>query len=299
MNNFTLRKYMTPYSLLFPSFLIILIFKVYPIFVSLSGSLYKTGFGGETTFVGLMNYVQLFNDPTFWNSLLVTIKFNLIITPVQVILAVAMAIFLNKNTRTVRLARTLIYLPVAINMVVASTIWSLLLNPNSGLVNSVLAVFDIPRQSFLTSSSQALFTIIMISNWKGIAYWMMFLLAGLQNISDSVYEAGRIDGTNKFTEIFYITIPMLKNSFIFVLISDTIINLLMFVPMFMLTNGGPQDSTNVLMLEAYKSAFSYSNYGRSYAIITILLLLTFAVVGIQFKLLSENEVKVKHGKVMK
>ena len=117
---------------------------------------------------------------------------------------------------------------------------------------------------------------------------MMFLLAGLQSIDGSFYEAGRIDGTNFFSELFLITLPMLKNSLVFVTISDTMINLFMFVPVYLLTGGGPQGSTNVLMFEAYRSAFKYSNYGRSYAIITILLFISLLVIGLQFRVMRER-----------
>lgn len=285
-----------PYMLLLPSFLIISIFKVYPIIYSVVGSLYKRVAGGVTAFAGLENYSLLLTDPNFLNSIWVTLKFNLIIIPVQVILAIATAVMLNKNLKFVRFARTVIYIPVAINMVVASTIWNLMLNPNSGLINSILGIFGIRPQPFLTSPSQALYSIMLICCWKGVAYWMMFLLAGLQNISDSIYEAGTIDGTNFFTRLFLITIPMLKNSLVFVTISDTMINLFMFVPIYMLTRGGPEGTTNTLMYEAYRSAFKYSNYNRSYAIITILLLLTFIIVGIQFKLMSDREPSARQKK---
>lgn len=279
----------TPYFLILPSLLLIIVFKAYPIVYSIWGSFYVRGAGGVSTFSGFKNYRLLFTDPTFSNSLWVTIKFNLIVTPIQIILSVALAIILNRNYRSVRLARTLIYIPVAINMVVASTIWNMLLNPSQGPVNGILAKLGIAPQPFLTSSSQALFVIILICCWKGIAYWMMFLLAGLQNISLSIYEAGRIDGTGFFSELFYLTLPMMKNSLKFVIVSDTMINLVMFVPVYMLTGGGPQGSTDTLMFEAYRSAFKFGNYGRSYSIVTILLLITFIIISIQFHFLRDED----------
>ena len=289
INGDRIKNKLTPYALLSLSFILIALFKVYPILYSLWGSFFKRVAGGVMEFAGFENFTMLFKDPDFVNSVWMTLKFSIIITPLQVVLAVGLALLMNRNHILVRSARTLVYIPVAVNMVVASTIWNLMLNPSSGIVNSILNVFGIPSQPFLTSPNQAMFVIMIICCWKGVAYWMMFLLAGLQNINEKIYESGRIDGTNAFSELFLLTLPMLKNSLVFVLISDTMINLFMFVPVYLLTAGGPQGATNVLMYEAYRSAFKFSNYGRSYAIITVLMLITFIIIGIQFWFLRDKD----------
>ncbi len=290
-----IRKLGTPYMLLFPSLALIVLFKVYPIIYSVWGSFFIRQAGGVVVFAGLKNYFLLLQDPTFLNSVWVTIRFNLIVTPLQVVLGVLLALLLNRNLRTVRIARTLLYIPVAINMVVASAIWNMLLNPASGPANALLAVFGIPKQPFLTSGKQALSVIILICCWKGVAYWMMFLLAGLQNISSTIYEAGRIDGTGFFSELFHLTLPMMKNPLKFVVVSDTMINLFMFVPVYMLTGGGPEGSTDTLMYEAYRAAFKFSNYGRSYAIVTLLLLLTLVIISLQFHFFRDKDFRpAKH-----
>lgn len=284
-----MKNKITPYALLLPSFSIIAVFIVYPILYLLWGSFFTILPGGGREFVGTGNFIMIFKDPDFLNSVLMTLKFSFIITPVQIVLAVGLSLLLNRNSILVRVSRTLIYIPVAINMVVATTIWNLMLNPSSGVINSILNAVGIPSQPFLTSPKESMPVIMIICCWKGVAYWMMFLLAGLQNINESIYESGRIDGTNFFTELFSLTIPMLKNPLVFVAISDTMINLFMFVPVYLLTSGGPQGSTNVLMYEAYTSAFKYSNYGRSYSIITILLMITFIIVGLQFFILRDKD----------
>lgn len=279
----------TPYFLIVPSLLLIVLFKAYPIVYSILGSFFFRGAGGISRFAGLKNYRLLFHDSVFLNSIWVTFKFNLIVTPLQVVLSLALALLLNRNMRLVRGARTLIYVPVAINMVVASTIWNMLLNPSQGPVNSILALLGIGAQPFLTDKGQALMVIILICCWKGVAYWMVFLLAGLQNINLSLYEAARIDGANRLKELFSITIPLMKNALKFVIVSDTMINLFMFVPVYMLTGGGPEGSTDTLMFEAYRAAFKFANNGRSFAIVTILLIVTFAIIGVQFLLFRDEE----------
>ena len=286
-----IRRNYRPYMLLLPSFALIAVFKVYPILYSVAGSFLMQGARGVVKFAGLKNFEMLFADPSILNSVWITIKFNLITVPVQVVLALTLAIMLNRKVRFVRTIRTLLYVPVAINMVIASTIWNMMLNPASGPANAMLGAFGIAAQPFLTSARQSLWVIIVICCWKGVSYWMLFLLAGLQNISPSIYEAGRIDGTNFLSELFSLTIPMLKNSLVFVIVSDTMINLFMFIPVYMLTGGGPEGSTDTLMYEAYRAAFKFSNYNRSYAIVTVLMLMTFIVIGLQFYVLRDKDAK--------
>ena len=288
LKRFVKRNY-GPYLLLLPSFALITVFKVYPILYSVVGSFLMRGARGAIKFAGLKNFQMLFADPTILNSIWITIKFNLITVPLQVALALIFALMLNRKVRFVQTMRTLLYVPVAINMIIASTIWNMMLNPSSGPANAILGALGIPPQPFLTSSQQSLWVIIIICCWKGVSYWMLFLLAGLQNISPSIYEAGRIDGTTFFSELFSLTIPMLKNSLVFVIVSDTMINLFMFIPAYLLTGGGPEGSTDTLMYEAYRAAFKFSNYNRSYAIVTVLMLMTFIVIGLQFFMLRDVE----------
>ena len=146
---------------LFPSIFLILAFKVYPICVALIESLYTMKVGGEHVFVGLSNYINLFQDKVFWRSLWVTIKFNVILTPVQVILAIIMALLVNRSIKGIKLIRNVLYLPAAISMPAASVIWGILLNPNNGVFNGILGFLGMPQQQFLIDQKQALSCIIV------------------------------------------------------------------------------------------------------------------------------------------
>lgn len=283
MGMYRLSRKITPYMFVLPAVIVLLMFKVGPICVSIIGSLYKTGAKNITSFVGLKNYIDLFHDEIFYTSLKNTVVFNLITTPVEVVFAFILALVFNQKMKGIRIFRTIFYLPVCISMVMATTVWALMMNPYSGLLNTFLAYFGISRQSFLADPGQALACIMLIAAWKTIPYWMMFMLSGMQSISDSIYEAALIDGANGFEKTIHITIPMMKNTFGFVIVSNTITNLLLFAPMYVQTNGGPSNSTNVLMLEAYKSAYSYNNMGRSYAIVTILILVSVLFLWVQNK----------------
>lgn len=277
------RMKVLPYLFIAPTCILILIFKIAPIISTLlEGFTFKNEFSLKT-------YQYLFEDSQFWKSLWVTIKFNLIITPVQVILALALALLVNVKLKGIGIFRTIIYLPVTISMTVATVLWNMMLKPDNGIFNSILAKFGIESQGFLTDPKQAMWSIIVISTWIGVGYWMMFLLAGLKNIDESVYEAAKVDGSNWFNTTMKITLPLLKKVLLFVVVADTTTNLLLFAPMQLITKGGPMGTTNVLMYEAYKSAFQYADRPRSSAIITVLLLLILSVCVVQFKLLSDKE----------
>lgn len=278
-----------PYLLLLPSILLIGIFKIYPIFYSLAESFVKAARGGVLRFVGLDNYLSLFSEPTFAHSLGITVWFCAVTTVLQVVLAIVLALFLNRRSKAVRMARTLIYIPVSVSMVIACTVWNLFFSASTGIINTVLSSLGLREQPFLTSRDQALYVIMFVCCWKGIPYWMMFLLAGLQNINASVYEAAKLDGAGFWTTLFRITLPMLKNSLVFVIISDTLINVFMFVPVYLLTDGGPSMSTDTLMYEAYRSAFSYGNYPRAYALVTVMMIIAIVIAAVQMAITRDNE----------
>lgn len=284
MGNIYIKNKWLPYLLILPTILLICILKIYPIFDSvIQGFLSKDG---ELT---INNYELLFADKIFWESLAVTVKFNVIIIPFQIIVAFAMAMIVNVKVKGIELFRTIFYLPFCISLTVATVIWQTMLNVNNGVMNSILGIFGIGKVGFLIDKKWALLSIILIASWRGCAYWMMFFLAGLKGIDTSVYESAKIDGSGFFSTLFRITLPLLKNTMIFVIIANTTANFLLFAPIQIATEGGPQGSTNVLMYEAYKSAFKYSNRPRQACIVTILLVIIIFVCIIQNRCMKERE----------
>lgn len=276
------RERWIPYAVIAPALLLIVIFKLYPILNTVVESFIRKGNWSTR------NYEFIFQDPIFWNSLWVTFKFNIIITPVQIVIAICMALLVNVKMKGTAIFRTIYYLPVTISMTVAAIIWNLMLNPSTGVVNSFLRLIGVSAQPFFTGVGQALGSIMLLASWKGCGYWMMFLLAGLQGIDEEIYESARIDGANWLQTTLRITLPLLKNALTFVIISDTTSNLLLFAPMFMITKGGPQMSTNVLMYEVYKSSFIYADQARASALMTVMLLIVAAIVVTQFVLLNRD-----------
>jgi ABC-type sugar transport system permease subunit len=283
------KIYLLPYILIIPAFVLILLFKAYPILTTiLEGFQYR----GRWT---LSVYRRVFFDLTFWNSLWVTIKINIVMIPFQIFMALIMALLVNVMVKGIGIFRTIYYLPFTISLTVATMLWNMMMSPSSGILNSLLGLVHIPPQGFLFSKSQALWSIVAIASWRGIGYWMMFLLAGLKNIDSSIYESVRIDGAGWFLTIIRITIPLIKKVLLFVLVANTTINILLFVPMQMVTNGGPEGSTNVLMYEAYKSAFLFADRPRSAVMVIMLLVVIVSICIIQFKLLNEKDTETIKG----
>lgn len=274
-------------ALLAPALLGLVLFRLYPIGLAVGESFFNV-LRGNSLFVGLDNYVALLTNSAFWNSLKVTLWFNLLINPIQIALALGLALLYVQKFKGVTFYRILFLIPIGVSLPTAVIIWRIMLSQD-GLVNGVIGIAGVPAQPWLTAESLALYSIIAIATWKGISYWMIFIVGGLQNISPEIYDAARIDGAAPWQRLFYITIPLLRPTLLFVLVADVSINFLLFAPIFMLTQGGPANSTNVLMYEAYKSGFVFGDMGRAMAIIVVVVAILLVIVGLQFKLLTGNK----------
>lgn len=276
-------------ALLAPALIGLVVFRLYPVALAIGDSFFNM-VRGQQVFVGLDNYLSLLGDSTFWKSMQVTFWFNLLINPIQIALALGLALLYVQQFKGVTLYRVLFLIPIGVSLPTAVIIWRIMLSQD-GLVNGVIGIAGVPAQPWLTSESLALYSIIAIATWKGISYWMIFIIGGLQTISPEIYDAARIDGIKPWQRLLFITIPLLRPTLLFVLVADVTINFLLFAPIFMLTLGGPADSTNVLMYEAYKSGFIFGDMGRAMAIIVVVVAILLVIVGLQFKLLSGREAR--------
>ncbi|KFL32826.1 hypothetical protein JP75_01390 [Devosia riboflavina] len=276
-------------ALLAPALIGLVVFRLYPVALAVSDSFFNI-VRGQQVFVGFDNYLSLLSDRTFWKSMQVTFWFNLLINPIQIALALGLALLYVQQFRGVTLYRVLFLIPIGVSLPTAVIIWRIMLTQD-GLVNGLIGIAGVPAQPWLTSESLALYSIIAIATWKGISYWMIFIIGGLQTISPEIYDAARLDGVKPWQRLIFITIPLLRPTLLFVLVADVSINFLLFAPIFMLTQGGPADSTNVLMYEAYKSGFIFGDMGRAMAIIVVVVAILLIIVAAQFKLLSGREAR--------
>ena len=278
-----------PFAFLAPALAGLLLFRFAPIGLSMAGGFFSTGLTGDTVFSGLANYQGLADDPEFWRSVRVTLLFNLVINPLQVALAFLLALLMARPGRGVNFMRTALLLPITVSIALTSVLWNLLLDPGVGPVNGLLRTMGLPVQPFFRSEDQAMPALIAICTWRGVGYWMLFMLAGLGAIPQEVNEAAMIDGAGWWRRLLHITLPLLRRTFGFVLVADTAANFLLFAPVYIITNGGPHGSTSLLMFEAYRAAFSLLDDGRSLAISTVILLIVMAVAVVELRLFrSEN-----------
>lgn len=284
MHTVKLNNKWLPYLMIGPMVILICIFKIYPIISSV-----LTSFLSTEDVPTIENYKFLFADKAFWNSVKVTLKFNLYIIPIQIVIAFIMALMVNMKLRGIEKIRTILFLPFCVSLTISTIIWRMLLNINGGVVNSFLSVFGVKPIGFLIDKKWSLWSIILISSWRGCAYWMMFILAGLKGIDKEIYESAKIDGAGFFSTLFRITIPLLKNTMLFVFVANTTANFLLFAPVQIATEGGPQGSTDLLMYLAYKAGFKYSNLQRQACIVTILLIIIIGICLIQNSLIKDKD----------
>ena len=280
---FAVPRKVLPYLMLAPALIIIFVFKIYPIVSVMITSFIRDG---QFTF---RTYEILLGDRTFWMSLWTTIKMNLVMIPLQIVLSLALALLVNSTVKGIGIFRSIYYLPVTMAISVAAITWELMANYNNGVFNSLFTALGIGRQGLFTDANQALWCIVVMATWKGCGMWMMYILAGLKGVDTSIYESARLDGAGYFRTLFSITLPLIKRTMLFVIVANTSANMLLFAPMQLITEGGPQNSTNVLMYEVYKSAFQNGNASRAGALTTILLIIVLTVVIIQSRMLNEKE----------
>ena len=283
LNGSPALKKMAPYLMLVPAIVVIFIFKLFPM-VSVIGESFMRD--GEFTF---RTYEILFGDKTFWQALWTTLKMNLVMIPLQIVLCFFLALLVNNMIKGIGIFRSIYYLPVTMAISVAAITWDLMANYNSGVFNSIISFLGFEKQGLFTDAGQALWFIVIMATWKGCGMWMMYILAGLKGVDTSIYESAKLDGAGYFRTLFSITLPLIKRTMLFVVVANTSANMLLFAPMKLITEGGPQNSTNVLMYEIYKSAFRNGNASRAGAITSILLLIVLAVVIIQFRMLNEKD----------
>lgn len=261
----------------------LLILQLYPFVTSLYYSFSNYTIGSNPDWLGLDNYIRLFTiDNEFWNSLKVTILYTLYTVPGKLIMALAIAMFLNRNIKGINLIRTLFYIPSLFGGSVAIAIlWKLMFLDN-GVINAILSSLNLPNIQWLGDPKVALRTISMLEIWQFGSSMVMFL-AALKQVPRSLYEAANIDGAGKVRMFFHITIPQITPIIFFNMIMQTIQALQNFTSAFVITEGGPLKSTYVLGMKLYNEGFSYFKMGYASAISWVIFVLIMIITMILFK----------------
>lgn len=253
-----------------------LVFVVAPIFVVLFLSFTSYDIISPPEWIGLFNYEDLYYDRIFWKSIFNTLYYTLVTVPLGVVLALLLALFLNRNLPFVGLFSTIYYAPVVAPMVAVSLVWVIFYDPTLGLFNYLLSLFDLSAVGWLSSTRWAMPSIMLMSIWKGLGYNMVIFLAGLQSIPEEFNEAAQIDGASGARIFWNITLPLLRPSMVYVVLTSIIASFQVFSQVYVMTNGGPNNSTTTIVHQIYRTAFVHLEMG--YASAMALLLFAFLVV---------------------
>lgn len=297
------------YLFIAPFFLLFSVFLAFPVFYTLylsffeyqgvgQGSLFWIDLGpvyiqvpqiAQLTFVGLGNYARLLGNDLFWQSMFNTSYILVIQVPLMIGLALALALALNASfMRFKGVFRTAIALPVSANLVAYSTVFLLLFNEQLGFLNYVLAGVGLGPVPWLTDGFWARNTIIAAVTWRWTGYNMIILLAGLQTIPQQLYEAAEIDGANRWEKFRYVTLPQLKPVFLFVVVLSTIGTFKLFAEPYVITGGGPTNSTITIVQYIYRQAFVNFNLGYASALTVVFVAVVSAFSVIQIKIGGED-----------
>lgn len=262
------------------------VLQLYPFVTSFYYSLTKYNIMSKPEFIGLDNYISLLTkDTDFWNSLKVTLIYTIFTVPGKLIVALAVALVMNKNMKGINLIRTIYYLPSLFGGSIAvSILWKLMFQ-EQGIINSLLATLHIPPVQWLGSTKMAMPTIILMNFWQFGSAFVMFL-AALKNVPADLYEAADIDGASKITKLFKITLPQISSIIFFNVIMQTISALQSFASPMVITDGGPLKSTYVLGLKLYTEAFSYYKMGYACAVSWVIFAMITVVTLILFRFSS-------------
>lgn len=285
-----LQNNLIGYAFLSPALLLLTVFLLIPVVMVFYYAFtdYYMLTPDARQWVGLANFMKLVQDPTFIKSIFNTAKFVIWIIPVQLGLALGMALIVNKPRKGNMFYKVAFFAPVVMSLAVISILWLYLLNPNNGLLNAMLNKIGLASQPFLTSPKQAMYAIIMVSAWQGAGYQMLLFLGGLQNIPRDVYEAAELDGFTKFQQFRYITMPLLKPTALFILLTTLISAFKLIVQPMVMTQGGPMNSTMTMVYYIYQKGFTDRMVGYSSSIALVFTTFIGLITLIQRRVLKED-----------
>ncbi len=265
-----------------PILVLVLIFLVLPMVLSVVYSFARIqSLSGETSWVGFANYLTMFSDPTFYRSLINTAVFTVITVPLSLIIGLALAVLMNSVLPARKVFRTIIYLPLVISGVSVGLIGTFLFNETIGVLDQILSSIGLPRVPWQSGGAAAFASLVLLTLWIRVGFTMIIYLAGLQAVPVELHESAQVEGASSWQRFRWITVPLLGPSTFFLLIMCVIYSFQVFDTVYVLTNGGPGEATEVLGTYAYKTAFGPARdqgYGAAIGVVIFLLTLIFTVI---------------------
>lgn len=286
------RRNLTPYLFLFPALLVLSLTVLWPALQAfyLSFTSYEYDLTQAPQWVGLKNFDRLWRDRTFWQTLTNTLLYLICVVPVLVVIPLGMAILCNQKLRGMNWFRAAYYTPAVISMVVAGIAWKWLF-AETGLLNQLGEMLGLPPVSWLANPKVVLFSVMAVTIWKGLGYYMVIYLAGLQSIPAELYEAAAIDGSEGLRKHWDITVPLMKPYLVLVAVISAISATKVFEEVYIMTQGGPRNSSKTVVYYLYERAFKdlEIGYACTIALVLFLLILGLSVLQVSLQGLTRND----------
>ena len=288
------RKNLDAFLFCLPAILLGIVFLIVPIIMSFVYSF--TDFymlaPQKTEFVGFQNYIDLFSDTIFWQAVKNTLYYVAVTVPVQCILALMLALMVHKKRKLVGVYRLMYFAPVITSATVVTILFKLFYSETDGIFNLILEIMSLPRQGFLNDPKQAMLCLILMSVWQGVGYQMIIIVAGLQEINPTLYEAASIDGAGRWRQFWSITVPSLAPVLIFIAVTTFTGACKMFTQAYIMTSGGPLNSTKTIVYYIYECGIvdRQVGYGSAISVVfTVVFIIASAIVGLILKKRRDKE----------
>lgn len=281
------HKTILPWLLVSPYIIHLLVFVAFPIIFSLVLTFSRWNIISPMEYIGLSNYSRILQDRQFWKAVGNTLVFLSIHIPLQIIVAVALAEVLNQKIKLRPFFRGAFFLPVIVSGVVVSILWQQLLGFDSGIINRMLTSLGLGRVGWLTDPNWAMPSIAIMATWKNVGLYIVLFLVGLQTVPKAYYEAADLEGATKWQKFWHITLPMINPTIFMVVILSTIGGFSLFIEPYVMTGGGPLNSTLSAVLYIYKQAFFYYHMGYSATLGIFFAMIVLFVIVIQKKFIEK------------
>ena len=275
-------KKITPYLFILPAFVVLVVFFFIPFFQTIGLSFFDYSSSiYNPSFTGINNYIKLFNEPIFYKVMFNTFMYLIIAVPFLVIFPLFIAILINQKIKGITLYKILIYLPVIVSIVVAAIAFKWLYS-TQGVLNYILSIFNINSIGWLTDTKWALFSVAIVTIWKGVGYYMMIYLASLMSVPQDLYEACDIDGANFLKKHLTVTIPHIMPTIALVTTISTISAMKVFAEIYVMTKGGPLNSSKTIVYYIYERAFENLDlgYASALAVVLLVVVMIFSLINI-------------------
>jgi len=273
----------TAYAFLTPTLGLLGVFVFFPLGAALLLSLQRTNGFGDGVYVGLQNYSRLLSDPLFWRATANTALFTLIVTPLSMAFGLGIAVLLNSVLPLRSLFRSIVIVPMAVSGVATALIGVLVFDENTGILDKLTRTLGLPEVAWQSGSAAAFASVVLVTLWWRTGFNMLIYLAGLQGIGPELYEAAHMDGANAWQRFRHVTVPMLGPSSFFLVVVNVIYSFQVFDIVFVLTGGGPQNATSVLVTYAYDNGFVVRDQGYASAIGVFLLVVSMVFTAVRWR----------------